>query len=229
MNDKRYVCFPDEEIIRTAKLNDEHRKQGELVFSPKVQTLSAEDQAMLIGLVSEFEDYENSIYIFGEHESGSVKYQGEEYYWQIDCQENPCSTHRTLTLMLSSEYEYAHREYHPPHPDEELMKIGFLNSDCMKKNQILISPKVQTLSAEDQKILMQMIRDYDSSEDDDYPFGEYNSGNLTHQGEHYIWNIDYFDFNLREPSFEPANWNLTRRVLTLRHEREESPKSHISL
>jgi len=65
-----------------------------------------------------------------------------------------------------------------------------------------------------QKILGRVVSFNDFSADND-PFGEHDFGAFDHQGEKIFWKIDYYDSDLQHGSENPADPELTTRVLTI--------------
>lgn len=64
------------------------------------------------------------------------------------------------------------------------------------------------------------IRAYDDFTPDNDPYGEHDLGKIEHQGRSYFWKIDYYDQNLEYLSPDPANPELTRRIITIMHTSE---------
>lgn len=102
-----------------AQLNDRFRKGdltlGRVCATQLVQALSREEQKVLFRLVRAFDDFTPENDSYGEHDFGSVEFQGEKYFFKIDYYDksleygsddpsNPKVTTRVLTLMHSSEY-----------------------------------------------------------------------------------------------------------------------------
>ncbi len=55
---------------------------------------------------------------------------------------------------------------------------------------------------------------------DNDPYQEHDFGAIDHAGERYFWKIDYHDTRLAGASPDPADPDLTRRVLTIMHSEE---------
>lgn len=61
----------------------------------------------------------------------------------------------------------------------------------------------------------QAVAGFSSFSKDNDPHGEHDFGAFDLQGEKLFWKIDYFDGSLSFHSPDPANQNLTNRVLTI--------------
>ncbi|MEA3043137.1 MAG: hypothetical protein QOH47_975 [Sphingomonadales bacterium] len=55
----------------------------------------------------------------------------------------------------------------------------------------------------------------DSFDADNDPHGEHDFGSVTVADERIFWKIDYYDLRLRYGSDDPANPEITRRVITI--------------
>lgn len=110
---------PDTEIVK--QLNDTFRRNpfveqlGLLTFTPAVAALSDENSFALIGIMQEFEDFNEDNDPYGEHDFGRLNFRGESYFLKIDYYDkglkfhspdksNPALTTRVLTLMRVDEY-----------------------------------------------------------------------------------------------------------------------------
>ncbi len=103
-----------ENAVEIAKFNDEFRKgsgQGIVTVTPGVQAL--EDLSGLIDEVRRFNEFTEDNDPYGEHDFGSLSWEGGKVFWKIDyydqalCYgEDPLSPRcrRVLTVMLASEY-----------------------------------------------------------------------------------------------------------------------------
>ena len=65
-----------------------------------------------------------------------------------------------------------------------------------------------------QAALAAKVRAHEFSDDDD-PHGERDFGVFEHQGQKLFWKIDYYDLELAWGSPDPANPDVTTRVLTI--------------
>jgi len=97
---------------KIAKLNDEFRRSGQgIVLSEGVQVL--DDLSGLVDEVRRFNDFNLDNDPYGEHDFGTVYWQGQKIFWKIDYYDQrleygagPLSKQcrRVMTVMLASEY-----------------------------------------------------------------------------------------------------------------------------
>jgi Protein of unknown function (DUF3768) len=101
------------------ELNDRFRQHnlghGQVRIAPMVEMMPIEQQKALLAMVGSFNDFNENNDPYGEHDFGSVEFQGKKYFWKIDYYaddsyeygaEDPGSpsTRRVMTVMHSSEY-----------------------------------------------------------------------------------------------------------------------------
>lgn len=107
------------ETIR--KLNDAARKGTApmvRVFTPGVNALDRYTRSLLLARIRNFNEFHSGNDPHGEHDFGSVEYEGRKVFWKIDYydkatfpasngSENPADpdvTERVMTVMLAEEY-----------------------------------------------------------------------------------------------------------------------------
>lgn len=100
------------------QLNDDFRRSfigGQVVITNGTDALSTDDKLAMFELVKTFDDFTPDNDPYGEHDFGSFKFNGESYYWKIDCYDldhlghspdptDPSVTRRVLTVMMAREY-----------------------------------------------------------------------------------------------------------------------------
>ena len=79
--------------------------------------------------------------------------------------------------------------------------------------RVMITQGVQSL--DDVAFVLDEVRRYDSFSKDNDPYGEHDFGSFKHNGETIFWKIDYYDCALEAGSEDPANPEVTTRVLTI--------------
>jgi fermentation-respiration switch protein FrsA (DUF1100 family) len=80
---------------------------------------------------------------------------------------------------------------------------------------IMMTAGVNALPEEVQQQLFQAVAAYDDFTPDNDPHGERDFGTITLAGRRFFWKVDYFDAAMKFGSEDPANPELTTRVLTL--------------
>jgi Protein of unknown function (DUF3768) len=96
--------------------------------------------------------------------------------------------------------------------DELRQTLSSLNQP---NHLIVLTPQVSCLETIYQEELLRLVtafKDFDPGND---PHDEHDFGAIKFQGKNYFWKIDYLDLNLEYASPNPANSQLTKRVLTL--------------
>jgi len=63
--------------------------------------------------------------------------------------------------------------------------------------------------------IIRMVRDYESFTPDNDPLGEHDFGRFEFDGTILYWKIDYYDLALAYGSPDPANPEITTRLLTI--------------
>ena len=106
------VSALDLQAASVAVLNDRFRRSGfGIVLTYGIQALNNLDE--LLGKVRMFNDFNEDNDPYGEHDFGSVRWEGEKVFWKIDYYDqnlefgtdplNP-DCKRTMTVMLADEY-----------------------------------------------------------------------------------------------------------------------------
>lgn len=106
-------------------------------------------------------------------------------------------------------------------PAEPKDRIRHLNTRLRKTGlggMTVVTAGVMGLPAETKvKCLELLRRDYstDLRNLDNDPFDEYDFGTIEHEGHLLFWKIDYYDLDMMHHSSDPADENVTKRVLTV--------------
>ncbi len=97
-------------------------------------------------------------------------------------------------------------------------RIAQLNDKLRKTGrggQVAVTRGVTALAGFDAAALMASLKRYDSFDEDNDPHGERDFGDLDLWGAELLWKIDYYDLELASGSPDPADQNVTTRVLTI--------------
>lgn len=81
--------------------------------------------------------------------------------------------------------------------------------------RVLITAGVQALGPDALAALIREVRTFDRFDADNDPHGEHDFGAFNHDGTRLFWKIDYYDRTLEAGSPDPADPQVTVRVLTL--------------
>lgn len=79
----------------------------------------------------------------------------------------------------------------------------------------MTTPGVNELPEETQAALFRAVAEYDEFTPDNDPHGERDFGSITIGGEKFFWKISYYDAWMEFGSEDPANPEMTIRVLTI--------------
>ncbi|CAH0497228.1 DUF3768 domain-containing protein [Novosphingobium sp. CECT 9465] len=96
--------------------------------------------------------------------------------------------------------------------------IARLNDHLRKTGtggSVMSTQNLRRVTGFDATVLAAALANYGGFDADNDPHGERDFGDLTLWGYDLIWKIDYYDKSLTYGSHDPANPNVTRRVLTV--------------
>lgn len=80
---------------------------------------------------------------------------------------------------------------------------------------VMISQGVRAITGFDTATLAAALANYDEFDPDNDPHGERDFGCLTLWGHDLLWKVDYYDHELKFGSDDPADPEVTHRVLTV--------------
>jgi len=86
--------------------------------------------------------------------------------------------------------------------------------------KVMLTPTVTALSLPSQVALFEAMRCFENFSPDNDPYGEHDFGAVQHEGERYFWKIDCYDRALQFGSPDPADPDVTTRVMTIMHSSE---------
>jgi Protein of unknown function (DUF3768) len=97
--------------------------------------------------------------------------------------------------------------------------IGRLNDELRKgkspNGKTVITSGIQSSGAIDVAKLVQAIAAFDQFNSDIDPYGEHDFGAIDFGQHRVFWKIDYFDQSMEFGSDDPANPEITTRVMTI--------------
>jgi Protein of unknown function (DUF3768) len=90
-----------------------------------------------------------------------------------------------------------------------------LRTSRSPKGKIVMTSGIQSLGAVAIAKLVQAIAAFDQFNGDNDPHSEHDFGAIDFEGNRIFWKIDYYDRSLEYGSEDPANPNITARVMTI--------------
>ena len=96
--------------------------------------------------------------------------------------------------------------------------IATLNDKFRKSfigGEVLLSAGIAAMSSEDKVNIVALVQNFNTFTPDNDPYNEHDFGSFDYKGEKIFWKIDYYDKNYQYLSEDPANPNLTNRVMTV--------------
>ncbi|AUC08840.1 hypothetical protein BLX90_00595 [Rhizobium sp. Y9] len=92
-------------------------------------------------------------------------------------------------------------------------------NDAFRKSfsggRALLTAGVTGLSANNQQTVLSAVQAFDDFSPDNDPYGEHDFGAVTVDDAVFFWKIDYYDLDLQFGSSDPADDDVTCRVLTV--------------
>ena len=82
--------------------------------------------------------------------------------------------------------------------------------------EVVVTQGIAALGPQQQAGIVKLVKEFDDFTEDNDPYGEHDFGALDVDGVGKIfWKIDYYDLSLEYGSEDPANPEITKRVLTI--------------
>ena len=130
--------------------------------------------------------------------------------WEIDttfdhqfCQD--CEKDTTFTWEVA-----------PASPIATIRKLNdALRTGATGNGQILVTPGIREKGLEFVLAAALAVKEFNTFEESNDPWGEHDFGALDVQGEKLFWKIDYYNLDMSGGSEDPANEAVTKRVLTI--------------
>ncbi len=96
--------------------------------------------------------------------------------------------------------------------------IKTLNDNFRKTftgGQVLLTAGINAKPTDDVANILSMVRDFNKFTPDNDPYGEHDFGSFDYKCDKIFWKIDYYDLNNQYLSANPADPDITNRVLTI--------------
>ncbi|WCP13572.1 hypothetical protein sphantq_02001 [Sphingobium sp. AntQ-1] len=102
--------------------------------------------------------------------------------------------------------------------EARVARIRVLNDELRgfrRGGYVTITSGVQALGQAELQAVLLRVAAFDAFDQGNDPHGEHDFGALEHEGQRIFWKIDYYDKALEHGSPDPADPNVTGRVLTI--------------
>ncbi len=121
--------------------------------------------------------------------------------------------------MPSSEQDsYALNQHPITMADERQTRVRLLNDELRQRHlggRIMVTCGVEAMGVITVAAVLDAIRRFDGFGADNDPYDERDMGGVDVAGQRILWKIDYYDARLEYGSPDPADPDVTTRVLTI--------------
>lgn len=96
--------------------------------------------------------------------------------------------------------------------------IATLNDNFRKSfigGQVLLTAGIATMCSEDKANIISLVQNFDNFTPENDVYGEHDFLSIDYKGNKIFAKIDYYDLNYEFMSENPANPDITNRVLTI--------------
>ena len=96
--------------------------------------------------------------------------------------------------------------------------IAIINDNFRKSfigGEVLLSAGISAMNLEDKANIVALVQNFDNFTPDNNPYSENDFGTFDYKGNKILWKIDYYDLNHKYMSEDPANPDITNRVLSI--------------
>lgn len=96
--------------------------------------------------------------------------------------------------------------------------IATLNDTFRKTftgGQVLLTAGIDSMSMDDKANIISLVQNFDNFTPDNNPYAENDFGSFDYKGNKIFFKIDYYDLNYEFMSKNPANPDITNRVLSI--------------
>lgn len=103
-------------------------------------------------------------------------------------------------------------------PDTTITRIATLNDRLRQTywgGKVMMTPGITALPEDTQHAIFRAVQEFDTFTEDNDPYGEHDFGKVVVNGVSCFWKISYYDNRLEYGSEDPANPDITTRVLTI--------------
>lgn len=98
---------------------------------------------------------------------------------------------------------------------DKIAQLNDLLRQTFLTGRVVLTPGIQALPDETRERVLSMVRCFDGFDAGNNPHGERDFGAFKISSQSVFWKIDCYDTDLQYLSPDPANPQVTRRVLTI--------------
>lgn len=103
---------------------------------------------------------------------------------------------------------------------QQILRLNNQLRQTFKGGRIMTTSGIEALPVLTKLKILKAIQQFDDFSPENDPYGEHDFGAGKESGHSYFWKIDYYDQYCRQGSEDPANPEITTRVLTIMLARE---------
>ena len=103
---------------------------------------------------------------------------------------------------------------------QQILRLNNQLRQTFKGGRIMTTSGIEELPVLTKLKILKAIQQFDAFTPENDPYGEHDFGAGEESGHSYFWKIDYYDRHCRQGSENPANPEITTRVLTVMLARE---------
>lgn len=107
-----------------------------------------------------------------------------------------------------------------PTKSVQIQTLNDLFRTTFTGGQVVFTSGVHHLEKEVVQAIVSKVQSFSTFTKDNDPYGEHDFGIIQHEGDTFYWKIDYYDKAMIAGSENPADPEVTTRVLTIMHRSE---------
>jgi hypothetical protein len=98
---------------------------------------------------------------------------------------------------------------------QAIVRLNDMFRTTLQSGTVILTEEIRVFSEEEQAVILAAVQNFWAFTADNDPHEEHDFGNFLFNNTQILFKIDYYDLNMEFLSENPADPNLTRRVLTI--------------
>jgi hypothetical protein len=98
---------------------------------------------------------------------------------------------------------------------EAVYRLNNLLRTTFRGGEVVITPGILALASTLRASIMRQVQEFDTWTPANDPNSEHDSGSFGANGHYVLWKMDYYNQDMSARSVDPADPNVTTRVLTV--------------